>query len=331
MPLITRRQLAAVLGGAMTLPITAGAQEARSVRRIGALMNYTADDPESALRVSAFAQGLQELGWMVGRNLRVEYRWAAGDPERYRRYAAELLALMPEVILAAGGTSVRALQSATRKVPIVFAGVTDPVQAGYVASLSRPAGNITGFTNFEYGISTKWLELLRQIAPSLKRVLVFRETATAAGDGQVRAIQSVASALGIELTPGNVAGADSIEHDLTEFAREPNGGLIVANSALATRYREAIVALAAQHRLPAIYPARRYAISGGLMSYGVDGVDQFRRAATYIDRILKGETPADLPVQAPTKYELIMNLGTAKAQGLEIPAQLLATADEVIE
>jgi putative tryptophan/tyrosine transport system substrate-binding protein len=331
MAFVTRRQLAAVLGAGAALPIVARAQEGRSVRRIGALMNYTADDPESTLRVTAFAEGLQELGWIVGRNLRVEYRWAAGDPERYRRYAAELLALMPEVILAAGGTSVRALQSATRNVSIVFAGVTDPVGAGYVASLSRPGGNITGFTNFEYGISTKWLELLRQIAPSMKRALVFRETVTAAGDGQLAAIQSVASALGVELTLGNVAGSDSIVHDVTEFARQSTGGLIVTNSALATLHREAIIALAAQHRLPAIYPARRYVISGGLISYGADGTDQFRRAANYVDRVLRGEKPADLPVQAPTKYELIINLGTAKSMGLKIPAQLLAVADEVIE
>jgi putative tryptophan/tyrosine transport system substrate-binding protein len=331
MAFVTRRQLAAVLGAGAALPIVARAQEGRSVRRIGALMNYTADDPESTLRVTAFAESLQELGWIVGRNLRVEYRWAAGDPERYRRFAAELLALMPEVILAAGGTSVRALQSATRNVSIVFAGVTDPVGAGYVASLSRPGGNITGFTNFEYGISTKWLELLRQIAPSMKRALVFRETVTAAGDGQLAAIQSVASALGVELTLGNVAGSDSIVHDVTEFARQSTGGLIVTNSALATLHREAIIALAAQHRLPAIYPARRYVISGGLISYGADGTDQFRRAANYVDRVLRGEKPADLPVQAPTKYELIINLGTAKSMGLKIPAQLLAVADEVIE
>jgi putative tryptophan/tyrosine transport system substrate-binding protein len=302
------------------------------MRRIGVLMHLAADDLEGQARIAAFLQGLQEGGWSVGRNVRIDYRWAVGDAERSRRYAAELVAFAPDAILAAGGAVVAPLLQATRTVPIVFVQTPDPVGAGFVASLARPGGNATGFSIFEFGISGKWLELLKEIAPRVTRAAVLRDLALAAGSGQLGAIQSVAPSFGVELSPIDVRGADEIEHAITAFARSStNSGLIVTGSALATVHRDLIVALAARHRLPAVYPVRVFATGGGLISYGPDSIDPYRRAAGYVDRILRGEKPADLPVQTPTKYELVINLKTAKALGLDVPPTLLARADEVIE
>ena len=282
-------------------------------------------------RNAAFLQGLQELGWTVGRNVRIEYRWGAGDAELFRRHASELVALAPDVILAGGGAVVPSLLQATRTVPIVFTGTPDPVGAGFVESLARPGGNATGFTIYEYGISGKWLELLKEIAPHVTRAAVIRDPAIAAGLGSWGAIQSVAPSLGVELRPLGVRDAGEIERVVTAFARSSNGGLIVTGSALAIVHRELIATLAARHRLPAVYPLRLFVTVGGLISYGPDSIDPYRLAAGYVDRILKGEKAADLPVQAPTKYELVINLTTAKALGLEVPATLIARADEVIE
>ena len=294
-------------------------------------MDTALDDTESSPRIAAFLRGLQHLGWTDGRNVRIDTRWAAGDANLHRRYAAELVALAPDVILATASPTVAALQAATRTVPIVFAHAADPVGAGFVDSLARPGGNATGFILFEYGISAKWLELLKEFAPRVKRVAVLRDPATAAGMGQFGAIQSVAPSFGVELRPVNTRDPGEIERAITNFAAEPNGGLIVTANPLATFHRGLIIGLAARHRLPAVYPLRFYVTSGGLISYGPELVDQYRRAAGYVDRILKGEKPADLPVQAPTKYELTINLKTAKALGLEVPEKLLARADEVIE
>jgi putative ABC transport system substrate-binding protein len=301
------------------------------MRRIGVLMNLGSDDAEGQARNAAFLQGLQELGWTVGRNVRIEYRWGAGDAELFRRYASELVALAPDVILAGGGAVVPSLLQATRTVPIVFTGTPDPVGAGFVESLARPGGNATGFTIYEYGISGKWLELLKEIAPHVTRAAVIRDPAIAAGLGQWGAIQSVAPSLGVELRPLGVRDAGEIERAITAFAHSPNGGLIVTGSALAVVHRELITTLAARYRLPAVYTLPLMANAGGLISYGPDSIDPYRRAAGYVDRILKGEKPADLPVQAPTRYELVINLKTAKALGLTVPATLLARADEVIE
>jgi putative ABC transport system substrate-binding protein len=300
------------------------------MRRIGVLVNLAADDPELPVRMAAFLQGMQALGWTDGVNMRIDTRWGAADAERIGRSAAELVALAPDVILASGTVTMEVLQKTTRTVPIVFVQVTDPVGVGYVASLARPGGNITGFTHFEYGLSGKWLELLKQIAPGLTRAAVIREPTTL-GIGQLAAIQSVAPSFGVELTPIDVRDNGEIERALTAFARASNGGLIVTTSAPAALHRDLIIALASGHRLPAVYPFRYYVTSGGLISYGPDTIDPYRRAASYIDRILKGEKPGDLPVQAPTKYELVINLKTARALGLEIPPTLLARADEVIE
>jgi putative ABC transport system substrate-binding protein len=294
-------------------------------------MNLGSDDAEGQARNAAFLQGLQELGWTVGRNVRIEYRWGAGDAELFRRYASELVALAPDVILAGGGAVVPSLLQATRTVPIVFTGTPDPVGAGFVESLARPGGNATGFTIYEYGISGKWLELLKEIAPHVTRAAVIRDPAIAAGLGQWGAIQSVAPSLGVELRPLGVRDAGEIERAITAFAHSPNGGLIVTGSALAVVHRELITTLAARYRLPAVYTLPLMANAGGLISYGPDSIDPYRRAAGYVDRILKGEKPGDLPVQAPTKYELVINLKTAKALGLEVPPTLLARADEVIE
>jgi putative tryptophan/tyrosine transport system substrate-binding protein len=328
----TRREFISLLGGAAaTWPLTARAQQAERVRRVGVLMHLAADDPEGQPRITAFEQGLRELGWAVGRNLRIDYRWAAGDPDRLRKYAAELAALAPDVILAGGGTPlVVALQQATATVPIVFVGVADPVGAGLVGSLARPGSNATGFTVYEYSISGKWLELLKEIAPRVTRAAVIRELAIA-GTGQLGAIQSVAPSLGVELFPIGVRDAGEIERAVMAFSRGSNGGLIVTGSPSTLVHRHQIITLAARHLLPAVYPYRYFVASGGLVSYGPDVIDQFRSAASYVDRILKGEKPADLPVQAPTKYELVVNAKTAKQLGLEIPPTLLARADEVME
>jgi ABC-type uncharacterized transport system substrate-binding protein len=301
------------------------------MRRIGVLMNLGSDDAEGQARNAVFLQGLQELGWTVGRNVRIEYRWGAGDAELFRRHASELVALAPDVILAGGGAVVPSLLQATRTIPIVFTGTPDPVGAGFVESLARPGGNATGFTIYEYGISGKWLELLKEIAPYVTRVAVIRDPAIAAGLGAWGAIQSMAPSLGVELRPLGVRDAGEIERVVTAFARSSNGGLIVTGSALAVVHRHLIIRLAAEHRLPAVYFQRILVADGGLISYGPDSIDPYRQAAGYVDRILKGEKPADLPVQAPTKYELVINLKTAKALGLEVPPTLLARADEVIE
>jgi ABC-type uncharacterized transport system substrate-binding protein len=326
-----RREFIMLLGGAAaTWPLAAPAQQP-SLRRIGILTGFTSDDPGGQARLTAFAQALQQLGWTDGRNLRIETRWGAGDAERYRRYAAELVALAPEVVLVNGGSVLAAVQSATRTVPIVFVSVTDPVGAGYVASLARPGANTTGFTLFEYGTSGKWLELLNEIAPGVMRAAVIQDPSITSGTGQLAAIQAVAPSFGMELVPVDVRDASGIEHSIATFAGRSNCGLIITISPLALRHRELIIALAVRHRLPAVYPWRVFVADGGLISYGPDDIEQYGRAASYVDRILKGEKPADLPVQAPTKYELAINLKTANALGLTVPPTLLARADEVIE
>jgi len=329
---IKRRAFITLLGGAAAAwPLVARAQQPERMRRIGVLMNLTADDLEASPRVTALAQGLQQLGWTVGRNLRIDYRWGARDADSARRYAPELVALAPDVILASGAPAVVALQQAARTVPIVFANIVDPVGAGLVDSLAQPGGNVTGFIAFEYVISAKWLELLKEIAPQLKRVAVLREPDIASGIGQLAVIQAAAPSFGVEVRPVGVRNADEIERAVIAFARSSNGGLIVTGSTLTALHRDLIIALAAHHRLPAVCAFRYFATSGCLISYGPDTTDPFRRAAGYVDRILKGEKPADLPVQAPTKYELVINLKTARALGLTMPETLLARADEVIE
>jgi putative ABC transport system substrate-binding protein len=323
--------ITAVAASTLAWPLAAGAQQREKMRRVGVLMTLAADDPEGLARVTAFAQRLQELGWRDGRDVRIDYRWAAADAASSHRQAQELLTLAPDVIIAVATPNVVALQQATRTVPIVFVGVTDPVGAGLVESLAHPGGNTTGFSIFEYSISGKWLELLREIAPRVKRVAVIRDPLLTSGTAQLGAIQSVAHSLGAELIPVGARSADEIERGLSTFAREPNGGVIVTASPLAAVHRNLIITLAARHRLPAVYPFPYFATSGGLISYGPDQVDQFRRAASYVDRILNGEKPADLPVQHPTKYELVINLKTAKSLGLDVAQSLLARADEVIE
>jgi ABC-type uncharacterized transport system substrate-binding protein len=327
-----RRQFIALLGGAATAwPLAASAQQGERVRRVGALMNTAADSTDGQARFAAFVHGLQQLGWTDGRNARLDVRWAAGDPERIRRYAAELVALAPDVILATGGTNLGPLRQVSRTVPTVFTGVSDPVGAGFVDSLARPGGNATGFISFEWNISGKWLELLKEIAPGVTRAAVLRDTESGPGASQFAVIQAVAPSLRVEVNPVNVGSAAEIERAVAAFARAPNGGLIATGGGRMRSHRDLIVKLAARHKLPAVYYDRVYVDSGGLISYGPDFVDQFRRAAGYVDRVLKGEKPADLPVQAPTKYDLIINLKTAKVLGLEVPATLLARADEVIE
>ena len=325
-----RRAFIATLGGAAAWPVVARGQQTERVRRVGVLMALGADDPESKARVTAFVQGLAQLGWIIGQNVQVDYRWALNFDDVHR-YVAELIALAPDVILTHSSATVAPLLQATRTVPIVFTLIVDPVGAGYVDSLAHPGGNATGFTIHEYAIGAKWLELLKQIAPTVTRVAVIRDPAIAAGTGMFGAIQSVASSFGVELNPVGVREGGDIERAITAFARSSNGGLIVTGSVPASANRELIVALAARHRLPAVYFTRYFVTGGGLISYGPDYVDEFRLAAGYVDRILKGEKPADLPVQAPTKYELVINLKTAKALGLEVPQSLLARADEVIE
>ena len=326
-----RREFITLLGGAAAAwPLAARAQAAR-MRRIGALTPFTADDEEGHARLTAFAQGLQQLGWTVGQNIRINYRWGDGMPDTMRKFADELVSLAPDVILANSSAAVSPLLQATRIVPIVFAAVADPVGAGYVETLARPGGNATGFTALEYSIAGKWLELLKEIAPRVTRAAVLRESAIAAGPGFLGAIQAPASLLGVELRPIDVRDSGEIERSVAAFAQSPNGGLIVTGSPAATARRDLIVKLAERHRLPAVYSIRPFVAAGGLISYGADFLDQFRRAAGYVDRILKGEKAADLPVQAPTKYELVINLRTAKGLGLEVPATVLARADEVIE
>jgi len=320
-----RRDFITLLGSAAAAawPLATWAQDNR-MRRIGVLMNLASDDAEGQARLATFHQGLQQLGWTVGRNVQIDYRWGAGDADRIRKFAAELVALAPDVILSTGSPSAAALQQATRTVPIVFVTVVDPVSSGFVDSLARPGGNITGFSLYEYSISGKWLELLKEIAPGITRAAVIRDPALTAGGGQLGVIQAVAPSVGAEVIPVNVRDAGEIERAITAFARSPNGGLIVTGSTLAAIHRDLIVTLAARHKLPAVYFQRYFVVAGGLISYGSGLVDQYRDAAGYVDRILKGEKPADLPVQAPTRYELVINLKTAKTLGLEVPHTLPA-------
>jgi putative tryptophan/tyrosine transport system substrate-binding protein len=325
-----RREFLGILGGAAAWPVASKAQQAERVRLVAVLSILGPDDPEAHARRAVFEQTLQQLGWTVGRDLKIETRQVGGDLDNIRRYAAELVALTPDVIFSIGSITVASLQQATRTIPIVFMNVPDPVGAGFVESMSHPGGNITGFSNFEYSMSGKWAELLKQIAPDMSRALVFRDPTSAAGIGQFGAVRSVAQSLGVELTPANVRDSNEIERVVAAFARSGNGGMIVTTGGGAA-HRKLIISLAARHKLPSIYPYRYYIVDGGLVSYGPNTHDPVRRAAGYVDRILKGEKPADMPVQAPTKYELVINLKTAKTLGLIIPQSLLATADEVIE
>jgi putative ABC transport system substrate-binding protein len=325
-----RRTFIAGFAGAAALPLVASAQQPERMRHVGVLYILSPDDPEATARSTVFEQRLGQLGWKAGQNIRIDVRSAGGDPERLRRYAAELVGLSPDVILSVGSTTVATLQEATHTIPIVFVNVADPVGAGFVQSMAKPGANITGFTNFEYSISGKWLELLKQIAPRVTRVAVLRDSTSAAGIGQFSAIQSVAQSLRVELTPIGTRDGDEIKRGIEKFAVGGFGGLIVTTGRTAFR-RDLIIELASRHKLPAAYPFRYYAKDGGLITYGPDTHDPIRRGAGYVDRILKGEKPSDLPVQAPTKYELVINLKTAKALGLAVPPALLARADEVIE
>jgi ABC-type uncharacterized transport system substrate-binding protein len=329
---VNRRNFITLIGGAAAAwPLAARAQQTERMRRIGVLMAQAADDPEGHARIIAFAQGLQERGWTIGGNVRIEYRWGAGDLDRFRKYAAELVALAPDVIVATAGSIVGALQQASHTVPIVFVTTVDPVGGGWVESLARPGRNATGFSSAEFSMSGKRLEVLKELAPRVTRVAVIRDPAVPAGSGGLAAIQTVAPSLGVELTPVGVS-SEEIERGITAFARSANGGLIVVGPTSSVElHRNLIIALAARHQLPAVYGSTVWTKAGGLISYGVAQVDQYRRAAGYVDRILKGEKPADLPVQAPTKYDLVINLKTARALGLDIPATVLARADEVIE
>jgi putative ABC transport system substrate-binding protein len=327
-----RRKFLGVLGAAAaTWPLIARAQRADRVRRIGVLMSTRSEDPEGQARLAAFLQGLQEFGWVVGRNARIDLRWTGGRAGDIRKYAAELIELAPEAVLASGGSVVGPLLQTTSSVPVVFTQTPDPVAAGFVTSLARPGGNATGFTQVEYGTGAKWLELLREIAPWVTRAAVLRDPAIPEGIGQFAVIQSAAPSLRMEVTPVDIRDAGEIERAVGAFARSANGGLIVTSSGLANAHRALILALANRHRLPAVYSNRVFVSGGGLICYGPDSIDPHRRAASYVDRILRGEKPADLPVQAPTKYELVINLKTAKTLDLTIPATLLARADEVIE
>ena len=325
-----RREFMALLGGAAaTWPVAVRAQQ--TIRRIGMLLPAAADDAEFQARVGAFLEGLRQSGWAIGQNVQIDSRWATNNAVEIRRHAAELAALAPDAILASSSPALAALQQATRTVPIVFVNVIDPVGSGFVDSLARPSGNTTGFLLFEYSLSGKWLELLKQIAPNITRAAVFRDTGNPSGNAQFGAIQAVAPSLGIEVSPINMRDASEIERAAAAFARSANGGLIVTGSASATVHRNLIIELAARAKLPAVYYARYFVVAGGLISYGPDFADQFRRAAGYVDRILKGEKPGELPVQAPVKFELVVNLKTAKALGLDVPPSILARADEVIE
>ena len=330
-----RREFITLSGGAVAtsllFPLAARAQQSEHVPRIGVLMNLAAEDPETKARLTAFEQVLQRLGWTIGQNVRIDDRAAGGNTDKLRGYAAELVALAPDVILAQSSTAVALLLQATRSVPIVFADISDPVGAGFVESLARPGGNATGFMLLEYSLSGKWLELLKEIVPRLTRAAVLRDPANPAATAQFGSIQAMAPSLGVEVSPVSVRDTGEIERAVEAFARTANGGLIVTPSASVSVYHDLIIALAARHKLPAIYSFRSLVTRGGLISYGPDTVDQFRNAAGYVDRILKGEKPADLPVQAPTKFELVVNLKTAKALGLDVPTAVLARADEVIE
>ena len=327
-----RRDFITLIGGAaVTWSVAARAQQAKPVRRIGVLMSTAADDPEGQARHAAFLQGLQEFGWAVGRNARIDTRWSGGKADDIRKFATELVGLTPDVILASGGAVVGPLLQVTRSVPVVFTQTPDPVAAGFVASLARPGGNATGFTQVEYGMATKWLELLREIGPRVTRAAILRDPSVPEGIGQFAVIQSVAPSLRMQVSPLDIRDAGEMERAVAEFARSANGGLILTSSALANVYRDLIISLAARYRLPAVYSFRFFVSSGGLISYGADSIDPHRIAAGHVDRILKGEKPTDLPVQAPTKYELAINLKTAKALGLDVPPTLLARADEVIE
>jgi len=327
-----RREFITLLGGAVLWPFAAHAQQAERMRRIGALMSLAADDPQGQARLAAFEQALQLLGWSDGRNVRIDIRWHENDADPARAYAQELIALAPDIFLADRTVSVGALQHVTRTLPIVFASVLDPVGAGVVDSLSRPGGNITGFMVYEYGFSGKWLELLKQIAPQVTRAAVIRDPTVSVGTAQFSAIQTVAPSLGVEVTPMGAHDIGVIERAVEAFARSANGGLIVTGTGIMPAVtRDLIITLAARHKLPAVYSFRYMVTAGGLVSYGPDPIDDFRRAAGYVDRILKGEKPGDLPVQAPTKYELVVNLKTARAIGLNVPATVLARADEVVE
>lgn len=326
-----RREFVAGIAGAVAWPLTARAQQREQMRRIGVLTNLAAEDPQAPVRLAGFLQGLQQSGWIVGQNVRIDFRWGAGDPDRIHKYAAELIALKPDVVLASGTTIVGALLRASRSVPIVFVGITDPVGGGFVQSLASPGGNATGFILFEYAIGAKWLELLKEIAPEVRRAVVLRNPAITSGVGQFGALQSVGPLLGLELSPVNIGDVAEIERALAVVARQPNSGLIVTAGGLATVRREEIIKLASHHRIPGVYYQRLFVESGGLVSYGPDFVVQYRQAAGYVDRILKGEKPANLPVLAPAKYELVVNLKTAKSLGLTVTPSLLARADEVIE
>ena len=327
-----RREFVTLLGSAAAAwPLTARAQQTGGMRRIGVLMSLAADDRQGQERVAAFVQSLQELGWTDGRNVRIDTRWTAGNAAETRKYAAELVALAPDVILASGGTVVGTLLQMTSTVPIVFTQTSDPVGGGLVASLARPGGNATGFALYDYDMGGKWLELLKEIAPRVTRAAVLRDPAISQGIGQFTAIQSVARSLGVEVSPVNIRDAGEVDRDVAAFASRSNSGLIVTGSGAAIVHRKLIVTLAARHKLPAVYFHRDFVADGGLVSYGADPIDPHRRAATYVDRILKGEKPADLPVQGPTKYDTAINLKTAKALGLTVPPALLARADEVIE
>ena len=329
---IGRRELLAALGGAaVSWPLAARAQQGERMRRIGMLLTAAADDPESLARVGAFLQALAQLGWTIGRNVRIESRWGAGNAELIRKHAVEFAALAPDVILAHGSSTVGPLLQATCTVPIVFPVALDPVAAGFADSLARPGRNATGFMVWEISSSGKWLELLKEIAPSVTRVAVLRDPALASGTSQFAVIQAAAPSLRVEVSPVNVGDAGEVERAVTAFARSPNAGLIVPAGGTAQLHRNLIIALAARHKLPAVYYERFFVAAGGLISYGSDFIDQYRRSASYVDRILKGEKPADLPVQVPTKYELVINMKTAKALGIDVPATLLARADEVIE
>jgi len=326
-----RREFITLIGGAAIVwPLTARAQQDQRVRRIGVLSALAEDDPESLARREAFEQALKALNWTNGSNLRIDYRWAATDPERIRKLATEIIALEPDVVLTSGSIVVPPMMQATRTIPIVFVQVIDPVGSGFIKSLARPGGNITGFTQFEYSLAAKWVELLKQIAPQVTRAAVIRDPTRGPGIGQFAVVQAVAPSLGMELSAINALDVSEMESTVAEFARSPNGGLVVTVGGTAF-HRNEIIALAAKHRLPAVYPYSYFVRGGGLISYGPDTIDQFRRAADYIDRIFKGEKPANLPVQTPTKYNLAINLKTAKVLGLTVPPQLLARADEVIE